>query len=116
MPVLDINRRGEKDRQFRRSFDTFTPMGPAIVTAAEVREPGSVHIRRTVNGAARQHAHARDLIYRVVRLVEFYSGATTLQPGNVIATGTPEDVGRTPGDGIALTIDLVGELIMPVMR
>ncbi len=117
VPLLDITLRGDEDRSFRKSFDTFTPIGPAIVTADEVPDPDALEIRLTVNGELRQHASTRDLIYGVARLVELYSGAMTLQPGDVIATGTPEGVGQiAPGDEVVLAIDTVGELRMSVTR
>lgn len=117
VPLLDITLRGEEDRSFRKSFDTFTPIGPAIVTADEVPDPDSLDVRLTVNGELRQQANTRDLIYGVARLVEFYSAAMTLEPGDIIATGTPEGVGQiVAGDEVRLTIDKVGELTMPVSR
>jgi 2-keto-4-pentenoate hydratase/2-oxohepta-3-ene-1,7-dioic acid hydratase in catechol pathway len=114
-PLLDITLRGEEDRSYRKSFDTFTPIGPSIVTADEVRNPDALDITLTVNGEVRQSANTRDLIYGVPRLVELYSGAMTLQPGDIIATGTPEGVGMlASGDEVVLSIDTVGELKMPV--
>jgi 2-keto-4-pentenoate hydratase/2-oxohepta-3-ene-1,7-dioic acid hydratase in catechol pathway len=115
VPLLDITLRGAEDRSYRKSFDTFTPIGPAIVTADEVGDPGEIDFELTVNGELRQRANTRDLIYDVPRLVEFYSEAMTLEPGDLIATGTPEGVGPIePGDEIVLTIHGVGELSMPV--
>jgi 2-keto-4-pentenoate hydratase/2-oxohepta-3-ene-1,7-dioic acid hydratase in catechol pathway len=117
VPLLDITLRGDEDRSYRKSFDTFTPIGPAIVTADSVRHPGSLDLRLTVNGELRQSANTRELIYGVERLVELYSGAMTLQPGDIIATGTPEGVGMlAPGDEVVLSIDTVGELTMPVIH
>jgi 2-keto-4-pentenoate hydratase/2-oxohepta-3-ene-1,7-dioic acid hydratase in catechol pathway len=115
VPLLDITLRGDEDRSYRKSFDTFTPLGPAIVTADEVADPGVLDIELTVNGEPRQRANTRDLIYDVPRLIELYSEAMTLEPGDVIATGTPEGVGPLePGDEVVLTIESVGTLVMPV--
>jgi 2-keto-4-pentenoate hydratase/2-oxohepta-3-ene-1,7-dioic acid hydratase in catechol pathway len=115
VPLLDITMRGPEDRSYRKSFDTFTPIGPAIVTADEIPDPGDVDFELTVNGELRQRANTCDLIYDVPRLVEFYSEAMTLDPGDLIATGTPEGVGPIePGDEIVLTIPAVGRLTMPV--
>jgi 2-keto-4-pentenoate hydratase/2-oxohepta-3-ene-1,7-dioic acid hydratase in catechol pathway len=115
VPLLDITLRGDEDRSFRKSFDTFTPIGPAIVTADELPDPDALDLRLSVNGELRQRANTRDMIYRVARLIELYSSAMTLQPGDIIATGTPEGVGPLArGDEVCLTIDGVGELIMPV--
>jgi 2-keto-4-pentenoate hydratase/2-oxohepta-3-ene-1,7-dioic acid hydratase in catechol pathway len=115
VPLLDMTLRGAEDRSYRKSFDTFTPIGPAIVTADEVGDPGALDFELTVNGELRQRANTRDLIYDVPRLVELYSEAMTLEPGDLIATGTPEGVGPIePGDEVVLTIPAVGRLTMPV--
>jgi 2-keto-4-pentenoate hydratase/2-oxohepta-3-ene-1,7-dioic acid hydratase in catechol pathway len=115
LPLLDITLRGEEDRSYRKSFDTFTPIGPAIVTVDEVPDPGGLGISLTVNGQLRQHANTRDMIYGVPRLIELYSSAMTLRPGDIIATGTPQGVGPlADGDEVVLSIDSVGELTMPV--
>jgi len=115
VPLLDITIRGDEDRSYRKSFDTFTPIGPAIVTADEVGDPRALDFWLTVNGELRQRANTRDMIYDVARLVELYSHAMTLQPGDLIASGTPEGVGPiVPGDRVTLTIPAVGELAMDV--
>jgi 2-keto-4-pentenoate hydratase/2-oxohepta-3-ene-1,7-dioic acid hydratase in catechol pathway len=115
VPLLDITVRGEEDRSFRKSFDTFTPIGPAIVTADEIDDPGEIDLELSVNGELRQRGNTRDLIYDVPRLIEVYSEAMTLEPGDLIATGTPEGVGPIePGDEIVLTIPAIGELVMAV--
>ena len=115
VPLMDITMRGEDDRSYRKSFDTFTPIGPAIVTADEVGDPGDLDIELTVGGDVRQRANTCDLIYDVPRLIELYSQAMTLRPGDVIATGTPEGVGPIEdGDDVVLTIERVGQLRMSV--
>jgi 2-keto-4-pentenoate hydratase/2-oxohepta-3-ene-1,7-dioic acid hydratase in catechol pathway len=115
VPLLDITMRGEEDRSYRKSFDTFTPIGPAIVTADEVPDPGNLDIGLTVNAEPRQKANTGELIYDIPRLIEFYSAAMTLEPGDLIATGTPAGVGPLhPGDEIVLDIELVGRLSMHV--
>lgn len=115
VPLLDITIRGDEDRSYRKSFDTFTPVGPAIVTADEVSDPGDLHFELTVNGELRQRANTRDLIYDVARLVELYSEAMTLRPGDLIATGTPHGVGPIQaGDDVVLEIRGVGRLAMAV--
>ena len=115
VPLLDITLRGDEDRSYRKSFDTFTPIGPAIVTSDEVEDPDNLDLVLTVNGQVRQQANTRDLIYGVARLVEFYSAAMTLHPGDIIATGTPEGVGPiVDGDKVTLTVEKVGELTMHV--
>ncbi|WP_432842472.1 fumarylacetoacetate hydrolase family protein [Dactylosporangium sp. CA-092794] len=115
VPLLDITLRGDEDRSYRKSFDTFTPIGPAIVTRDAVPGADALDFRLTVNGDIRQRANTRDLIYGISRLVELYSAAMTLHAGDIIATGTPEGVGPiSPGDEVVLRIDEVGELRMPV--
>ena len=115
VPLLDITMRGAADRSFRKSFDTFTPIGPAIVTADEVAEPAAIDFRLTVNGELRQRGSTRDLIYDLPHLVEVYSAAMTLEPGDLIASGTPEGVAELhAGDLVRLTIDGIGELTMAV--
>jgi 2-keto-4-pentenoate hydratase/2-oxohepta-3-ene-1,7-dioic acid hydratase in catechol pathway len=115
VPLMDITIRGEEDRSYRKSFDTFTPIGPAIVTADEAGDPGDLPLELTVNGEPRQRARTRDLIYDVPRLIELYSEAMTLEPGDLIATGTPAGVGPIePGDVVVLRLGSVGELTMRV--
>lgn len=115
-PLLDITLRGEEDRSFRKSFDTFTPIGPYIVTADEVPNPEALDFWLTVNGEERQRANTSQLIYGIAKLIEVYSEVMTLQPGDIIATGTPEGVGQiVPGDTVVLTIPEIGELTMPVI-
>lgn len=115
VPLIDVTMRGPEDRSFRKSFDTFTPIGPAIVTHDEVGSPDNLELRLTVNGATRQHGNTADLIYGVARLIELYSSAVTLQPGDLIATGTPEGVGPIePGDTVTLFVERVGALTMQV--
>jgi 2-keto-4-pentenoate hydratase/2-oxohepta-3-ene-1,7-dioic acid hydratase in catechol pathway len=115
VPLLDITVRGEQDRSFRKSYDTFTPIGPAIVTADEVGDPGELDLELTVDGELRQSSNTREMIFDVPRLIELYSAAMTLEPGDLIATGTPEGVGPLePGQEVVLEIAAVGTLAMPV--
>jgi 2-keto-4-pentenoate hydratase/2-oxohepta-3-ene-1,7-dioic acid hydratase in catechol pathway len=115
VPLLDITMRGEEDRSFRKSFDTFTPIGPAIVTADEVGDPGELELALTVDGELRQSSNTREMIFDVPRLIELYSGAMTLEPGDLIATGTPEGVGPLePGQEVTLEVAGVGRLVMSV--
>jgi 2-keto-4-pentenoate hydratase/2-oxohepta-3-ene-1,7-dioic acid hydratase in catechol pathway len=115
VPLIDVTMRGDEDRSFRKSFDTFTPIGPAIVTADEIEDPGELELELTVDGARRQRSSTAEMIYDVPRLIELYSGAMTLEPGDLIATGTPEGVGPIePGQEVVLDIAGVGRLAMPV--
>jgi 2-keto-4-pentenoate hydratase/2-oxohepta-3-ene-1,7-dioic acid hydratase in catechol pathway len=81
-----------------KSFATFTPMGPWIVTKDEIRDPHSLSIRLTLSGEVMQSANTRDLIFRIPQLISYISGIVALEPGDVISTGTPPGVGlgRTP--------------------
>lgn len=115
-PLLDITLRGDEDRSYRKSFDTFTPIGPYIVTADEVPEPGNLDFWLTVDGVERQRSNTSYLIYGIAKLIEVYSEVMTLQPGDIIATGTPEGVGQIlPGETVVLSIPTVGELTMLVV-
>ena len=107
--LLDITMRGGEDRSTRKSFDTFTPMGPVLVTADEFGDPGDVRLRCWVAGDLRQQASTRDLIWDVARLVSYASSVATLYPGDVISTGTPAGVGPiTAGDTIRLELSGLG--------
>jgi 2-keto-4-pentenoate hydratase/2-oxohepta-3-ene-1,7-dioic acid hydratase in catechol pathway len=109
------------DRQFTRakSLDTFCPMGPALVTSDEVGDPGNLRLSGLVNGEVRQEATTGDMVFGVAELIAFCSQAFTLEPGDVIATGTPAGVGwfREPklllgdGDEMVVEIERVGRLV-----
>jgi 2,4-didehydro-3-deoxy-L-rhamnonate hydrolase len=111
------------DRQFVRakSLDTFCPMGPVLVTTDEIPDPGRLAVRSYRNGQLMQDGHTSDLIFSVQHLVAFCSRAFTLEPGDVIATGTPAGVGwyRDPkvlmhdGDVMAVEIEGIGRLENP---
>jgi 2-keto-4-pentenoate hydratase/2-oxohepta-3-ene-1,7-dioic acid hydratase in catechol pathway len=104
------------DKQFVRakSLDTFCPMGPAVVTTDEIADPGRLAVRSYRNGELMQDGHTSDLIFSVPSLVAFCSRAFTLEPGDVIATGTPAGVGwyREPKvlmrDGDVMTVEVEG--------
>ncbi len=104
-----------------KSFDTFCPMGPVLVTADEL-DPSALDIRCWVNGELRQEANTRDLIFDIPTLIETISAGITLQPGDIIATGTPAGAGvgfKPPrflqlGDEIAIEIQGIGRLVNDV--
>ncbi|MGH7266715.1 MAG: fumarylacetoacetate hydrolase family protein [Candidatus Rokuibacteriota bacterium] len=113
--VLDITVRGDEDRSTRKSFDSFTPVGPALVTADELPDPHGLTLKAWVNGELRQHGNTRDMIWNVPRLVEFASSVMTLHPGDLISTGTPEGVGPlAAGDQVTIEIDRVGRMSVSV--
>ncbi len=105
-----------------KTFDTFAPLGPCLVTRDEIPNPNALRIRTLLNGTVMQDSNTSDMIFDVPRLIEFLSGSTTLLPGTVILTGTPGGVGmaRTPpvwlksGDSVTVEIDGIGELTNPV--
>jgi len=107
--LLDVTMRGGEDRSTRKSFETFTPMGPVLVTADEFGDPGDVELRCWVSGTLRQKASTADLIWGVARLVSYASSVTTLYPGDVISTGTPAGVGPlVAGDTVRLELSGLG--------
>jgi 2-keto-4-pentenoate hydratase/2-oxohepta-3-ene-1,7-dioic acid hydratase in catechol pathway len=107
--LLDITMRGGEDRSTRKSFETFTPIGPVLVTADEFGDPGDVELRCWVSGTLRQKASTADLIWGVARLVSYASSVTTLYPGDVISTGTPAGVGPlVAGDTVRLELSGLG--------
>jgi 2-keto-4-pentenoate hydratase/2-oxohepta-3-ene-1,7-dioic acid hydratase in catechol pathway len=106
-----------------KSFDTFCPLGPVLVTPDEIPNPNALSIRTVVNGETLQESNTSDMIFDVPTLIEFLSGSTTLLPGTVILTGTPSGVGmaRTParwlqpGDVVTVEIEKIGALTNPVV-
>jgi len=105
-----------------KSFDTFCPLGPALVTREEIPNPNALKIRTIVNDEVLQDWNTNDMIFDVPALIEFLSGSTTLLPGTVIMTGTPHGVGmaRKPprwlkaGDKVTVEIEKIGTLTNPV--
>jgi 2-keto-4-pentenoate hydratase/2-oxohepta-3-ene-1,7-dioic acid hydratase in catechol pathway len=105
-----------------KTFDTFAPLGPCLVTRDEIPNPNTLRIRTLLNGAVMQDSNTSDMIFDVPRLIEFLSGSTTLLPGTVILTGTPGGVGmaRTPpvwlkpGDSVTVEVERIGQLTNPV--
>lgn len=109
--VLDITVRSGEDRSTRKSFDTFTPIGPWVVTADEIPDPDTLDLRCDVGGTTRQRTNTADLIFGVRELIAYTSSVMTLHPGDVIATGTPAGVGPlSHGDRVVLEIEQVGRL------
>jgi 2-keto-4-pentenoate hydratase/2-oxohepta-3-ene-1,7-dioic acid hydratase in catechol pathway len=106
-----------------KTFDTFCPLGPCLVTPDEITNPNSLAIKTILNGEVMQDWNTDDMIFDVPSLIEFLSGSTTLLPGMVILTGTPHGVGmaRKPpvwlksGDQITIEIERIGALNSPVL-
>jgi len=114
---LDMTIRGPEERSLRKSPDSYTVLGPWLVSADEVRDPGNLALRITVNGATRQDAHTSDLILGVAELIAWGSSFYTLHPGDVILTGTPQGVGPVrPGDVMLATIERIGTMRVEVRQ
>jgi 2-keto-4-pentenoate hydratase/2-oxohepta-3-ene-1,7-dioic acid hydratase in catechol pathway len=112
---LDITIRGSEDRSFRKSPDSYSVLGPWLVTADEIPDPGSLDLQISVNGDVRQQSNTRHLTLDVAALIELASAWYTLRPGDVIFTGTPEGVGPiVPGDRLVATIDRIGAMTVDV--
>ncbi|MEH7254080.1 fumarylacetoacetate hydrolase family protein [Neobacillus niacini] len=113
--LMDITVRGKEDRPWRKSFDTFTPIGPWIVTADEIENPNELGFKLWVNEELRQSANTKDLIYDCYKFFEVASAAMTLEPGDILTTGTPEGVGEiNKGDTVTIRIDRIGEFSVNV--
>ena len=105
-----------------KTFDTFLPIGPCLVTPDEISDPNALVVRTILNGVTMQEENTSDMIFDVPALIEFFSGSTTLLPGTVILTGTPSGVGMArkppiwlkPGDSVTIEIEKIGSLTNPV--
>lgn len=113
--LLDITMRGGEDRSTRKSFDTFTPLGPWLVTTDEADAADAIGLDCTVAGVHRQSSNTRHLIWSVAKLVSYISTVMTLEVGDVIATGTPSGVGPlSAGDEVSVTLSSIGTLTVTV--
>ena len=113
--VMDVTVRGDEDRSTRKSFDTFTPVGPVLVTADEIPDPHALRLQLWVNGERRQDGNTRDMIWNVPKLVEYASHVMTLNPGDLLSTGTPDGVGPlTPGDQVTMEVAEIGRMSVKV--
>jgi len=105
-----------------KGFDTFCPLGPALVTVDEIPDPQALQLRSILNGEVMQDGHTSDMMYTVAQLISLLSQDTTLLPGTVILTGAPPGVGFArkppvflgPGDNIVVEVDAIGRLENPV--
>ena len=106
-----------------KTFDTFAPMGPHIVSADEISDSHALDISIRINGEVLQHSNTRELIFKIPELVAYLSSVVTLEPGDVVSTGTPAGVGFArkpprflrPGDDVIVQVDQIGELRNPVI-
>jgi 2-keto-4-pentenoate hydratase/2-oxohepta-3-ene-1,7-dioic acid hydratase in catechol pathway len=106
-----------------KTFDTFAPMGPYLVTADEIADPHNLDIKITVSGEVLQNSNTKHLIFRIPELIEYLSSVFTLEPGDIVSTGTPAGVGFArkpprylrPGDECIVEVQGLGELRNPVI-
>jgi 2-keto-4-pentenoate hydratase/2-oxohepta-3-ene-1,7-dioic acid hydratase in catechol pathway len=106
-----------------KTFDTFAPLGPCLVLKDEIPDPNTLRIQTILNGKTMQDSNTSDMIFDIPTLIEFLSGSTTLLPGTVILTGTPQGVGAAmkppvflqPGDKVTIEIEKIGALTNPVV-
>lgn len=114
--LVDVVIRGREERVMRKSYDSFCPLGPWIVTP-EGLDPFNLNLKLTVNGEVRQQANTRDMILDIPAMIEMASAVMTLYPGDVIASGTPAGVGPiTDGDRLVSEVEGLGCLDLAVRK
>ncbi len=119
----DVQLKGTTQWLMGKTFDTFAPMGPYIVTADEVPDPHNLNVKLTLNGQVMQNSSTKELIFNIPQLLEFLSKVFTLEPGDVVSTGTPPGVGFArkpqvllkPGDHCIVEVEGLGQLHNPVV-
>ena len=107
-----------------KTFDTFCPLGPVLVTSDEITNPNTLGIKTILNDDVMQDWNTDDMIFDIPTLIEFLSGSSVLEPGTVILTGTPHGVGfaQDPprflkdGDTVTIEIEGIGQLTNPVVN
>jgi 2-keto-4-pentenoate hydratase/2-oxohepta-3-ene-1,7-dioic acid hydratase in catechol pathway len=113
--ALDITIRGTEDRSFRKSPDSYTVLGPWLVTSDEIANPSDLDLSISVNGEVRQNSNTKYMILGPAELIELASSFYTLYPGDIISTGTPEGVSPiVPGDTIVATVEKIGTMEVKV--
>lgn len=107
-----------------KSFDTFCPIGPAIITADEIPDPHMLDIKLSIDGEVLQHSNTRELIFKAPELIAYISSITALEAGDIISTGTPAGVGLgrnpqrwlRPGETMTAEVEGIGQLVNPVAK
>jgi len=113
--ALDITPHGKEERSLRKSCETYTVLGPWLVTADEIPEPGNLDLQLDVNGERRQQGNTRQMIRDVPGLIEYASSFYTLYPGDIFLSGTPAGVGPLkPGDELVASIEKIGTMKVSV--
>jgi len=109
--ALDITPHGKEERSLRKSCETYSVLGPWLVTADEIPDPANLNLQLDVNGERRQEGNTRQMIRDVAALIEYASSFYTLYPGDIFLSGTPAGVGAMkPGDELVATIEKVGTM------
>lgn len=113
--LLDISVRGDQDRSNRKSYDTFTVVGPCVVTPDEVGDPHDLEMELQVNGDTRQNENTGGMVYSCGDIVQYASIGSTIETGDIITTGTPEGVGALEdGDAVDAEIESIGSMSIDV--
>ena len=113
--ALDITPHGKEERSLRKSCETYTVLGPWLVTADEVPDPGNLELHLDVNGERRQEGNTRQMVRDIAALIEYASSFYTLYPGDIFLSGTPAGVGpMKPGDELGASIEKVGTMRVKV--
>jgi len=115
--LLDISVRGDQDRSNRKSYDTFTVVGPSVVTPDEINDPQGLDMQLDLNGVTRQDANTSDMVYTCADIVQYASIGATLEVGDIVTTGTPEGVSElNDGDIVEAEIESVGSMTVDVTQ
>ncbi|MFC7216082.1 fumarylacetoacetate hydrolase family protein [Saliphagus sp. GCM10025334] len=113
--LLDISLRGGQDRSNRKSYDTFTVIGPCVITADEIDDPQDLQMELTLNGERRQYENTGDMVYTCADIVQYASLGASIETGDIITTGTPEGVSElSGGDTIKAEIEDIGSMTVDV--
>ena len=113
--ALDMVTRGKEDRSFRKSIDTYSVLGPWLVTFDEVPDPQNLNFELKVNGETKQKSNTSDMIMYIRQQISWASQFYTLHPGDIIMTGTCSGVGRVaPGDVMDFQMDIIGQMQIPI--
>ncbi|SEP01164.1 2-keto-4-pentenoate hydratase/2-oxohepta-3-ene-1,7-dioic acid hydratase (catechol pathway) [Halogranum amylolyticum] len=115
--LLDISVRGDQDRSNRKSYDTFTVVGPCVVTADEIEDPQDLQMELQLNGERRQYENTGDMVYTCADIVQYASIGATIEAGDIVTTGTPEGVSElNNGDTVDAEIESIGSMTVDVTQ
>jgi 2-keto-4-pentenoate hydratase/2-oxohepta-3-ene-1,7-dioic acid hydratase in catechol pathway len=112
---LDMTTRGKELQSFRKSSDSYSVLGPWMVTKDEIKDPNNLNLKILVNGEEKQNSNTNQLVYNVQKCIEYTTTRYTLYPGDIIMTGTPAGVGPVePGDTMVAEIESIGRMEVEV--